>query len=417
EQQEADLGISQYLLKTEEPGLQYAEIYMQLKASADVQDVRQQLHQYFAQKYPQSKVNIMPAPDAFEQLFNTEKSWMEARIKPLDKDVLSEADLEKVKTDFATLGALPFEGMATETVLKLQIDFDKLRQYNVENMAVQEALKRIFADYRITELRQFATTLPLNLQSDELSVEEKLRQNTLINTEGQRYPLSLFVSLHYSSDFKELYADISGTYQSFKWDSPQADAGSLMEQANALARKHGLNINLSGTWFDNEQNMRELMLILGLSVLLLYFILAAQFESFLQPLIVIATMPLGISGSLLVLWLAGGSINIMSAIGMIIMLGIMVNDAILKIDTINRLIKEGHALAHALEHAGAIRLKPIIMTSVTTILAVLPILFARGIGADLQQPLVYAVIGGLSIGTITAIFFIPLFYKLLYRTA
>jgi multidrug efflux pump subunit AcrB len=411
---EADIGISQYLLKTDEPGLQYAEIYLKLHDEADVEGMRRQLQHYFTQRYPQSKADIMPAPDAFEQLFNTAQPWMEARIKSLDKEMLSEADLQKIVTDFTALGAAPYAGMATETLLKLQVDFDKLRQYSIDNTTIQESLRRTFSDYRITELRQFASSIPVNLQTNDFSVEEKLRQNTLRNADGQEYPLSLFVTLHYSNDFKELHADMGGTYQSVKWDTPVKDAEHLISKSTDIAKQHQLAINFKGTWFDNQQNLQELMLILGLSVLLLYFILAAQFESIVQPLIVIATMPLGVSGSLLVLWLAGGSINIMSAIGMIIMLGIMVNDAILKIDTINRLIKEGSSLAEALEHAGAIRLKPIIMTSVTTILALLPILFASGIGADLQKPLVHAVMGGLTIGTFTAIFFIPLMYRMLY---
>ena len=109
----------------------------------------------------------------------------------------------------------------------------------------------------------------------------------------------------------------------------------------------------------------------------------------------------------------------MSAIGLVVMLGIMVNDAILKIDTINRLrttyvesddISAAQALEMALHKAGQIRLKPILMTSITTILALIPIVFSSGLGADLQRPLVFAVIGGLTIGTLTALYFVPLAY-------
>jgi multidrug efflux pump subunit AcrB len=111
--------------------------------------------------------------------------------------------------------------------------------------------------------------------------------------------------------------------------------------------------------------------------------------------------------------------NVMSAIGLVVMLGIMVNDAILKIDTIN-ILKHEFAVNHqlrgkelrdaAIHEAGKIRLKPILMTSITTILALIPIIFSSGLGADLQRPLVYAVIGGLTVGTGTALFFVPLMY-------
>ena len=109
----------------------------------------------------------------------------------------------------------------------------------------------------------------------------------------------------------------------------------------------------------------------------------------------------------------------MSAIVWVVMLGSMVNDAILKIDTSNRLrvtyvesdtISPAEALEMTLHKAGQIRLKPILMTSITTILALLPIVFSSGLGADLQRPLVFAVIGGLTIGTLTALYFVPLAY-------
>jgi multidrug efflux pump subunit AcrB len=155
----------------------------------------------------------------------------------------------------------------------------------------------------------------------------------------------------------------------------------------------------------------------------LYFILSAQFESFLQPLIVIFTLPLGIAGAILLLLLTGTSLNVMSAIGLVVMLGIMVNDAILKIDTINRLrvkyasgMPGREALDRALFEAGEIRLKPIMMTSVTTILALLPVVFSSGLGADLQRPLVFSVMGGLTIGTFTALYFVPLAYWFVGRS-
>ena len=120
--------------------------------------------------------------------------------------------------------------------------------------------------------------------------------------------------------------------------------------------------------------------------------------------------------------MTGSSLNVMSAIGLVVMLGIMVNDAILKIDTINRLrvkysseLKGRVALDKALFEAGEIRLKPIMMTSVTTILALLPVVFSSGLGADLQRPLVFSVIGGLTIGTFTALYFVPLAYWYLVR--
>ncbi len=181
------------------------------------------------------------------------------------------------------------------------------------------------------------------------------------------------------------------------------------------------------TSLENIELLQELILILIISSLLLYFILAAQFESLIQPLLVILMLPLGVSGSLLFVSLFDSSLNVMSGIGIIVMLGVIVNDAILKIDAINRKktelvsirIKKKSEIGknvkleltkEAIFFASKIRLKPIMMTSITTILAVLPILFSTGIGADLQKPLVYSLIGGLTVGTVASLFFIPIMY-------
>ena len=122
-----------------------------------------------------------------------------------------------------------------------------------------------------------------------------------------------------------------------------------------------------------------------------------------------------IFGAMLVLWMFGSGLNLMSMIGIVVMSGIIINDSILKVDTINRLRKEGYSLIRAIMTGGARRLKPIIMTSLTTILAIAPFLFRGDMGSDLQYPLSLALIGGMVVGTIVSIFFIPVFYYNIYK--
>jgi multidrug efflux pump subunit AcrB len=149
--------------------------------------------------------------------------------------------------------------------------------------------------------------------------------------------------------------------------------------------------------------------------LLLFFILAAQFESFVLPLIILIEFPIDLFGAFILLKIFGGGINIMSAIGIIVMAGIIINDSILKIDTINKLMYEGHSPLRAIMIGGYRRLKPILMTSLTTVLAVFPFLFQKGMGAELQKPLALTLTGGMIVGTIVSLFFIPLLYYFLKR--
>ncbi len=157
--------------------------------------------------------------------------------------------------------------------------------------------------------------------------------------------------------------------------------------------------------------IRELIIILLVAVSLLYFILAAQFESVIQPLIILSEIVVDIFFVLFGLWLFGESLNIMSMIGLVVMSGIIINDSILKVDTINRLRKNGMSLLRAVFTGGHSRLKPIIMTS----LAIAPFLNRVDMGSDLQYPLSLSIIIGMSVGTIISLFFIPLLYYVIYR--
>jgi multidrug efflux pump subunit AcrB len=152
-----------------------------------------------------------------------------------------------------------------------------------------------------------------------------------------------------------------------------------------------------------------------ISLLLLYFILASQFESLKLPVIVLLEVPIDIFGALLFLKLFGGSINLMSLIGMVVMSGIIINDSILKVDTINQLQRSGMPLMKALVVGGQRRLKPILMTSLTTILALLPFMFIHGMGSDMQKPLALAVMGGMIIGTAVSLYFVPMCYYYLMK--
>jgi multidrug efflux pump subunit AcrB len=130
---------------------------------------------------------------------------------------------------------------------------------------------------------------------------------------------------------------------------------------------------------------------------------------------VLLEVPIDIFGALLFLKLFGGSINLMSLIGIVVMSGIVINDSILKVDTINKLHSNGSPLLKALLIGGRRRLKPILMTSLTTILALIPFLFIEGMGSDLQKPLALAVIGGMLVGTAVSLYFVPLGYYYLMR--
>ena len=121
-------------------------------------------------------------------------------------------------------------------------------------------------------------------------------------------------------------------------------------------------------------------------------------------------------GAIVILWIFGQTLNLMSMIGLIVVCGIVINDSILKIDTINTLRRHGMRMQHAILEAGRRRLKPIVMTSLTTILAVVPFLARGDMGSDLQYPMSLVIIGGMIVGTLISVLFIPVAYYEIYKS-
>jgi HAE1 family hydrophobic/amphiphilic exporter-1 len=164
---------------------------------------------------------------------------------------------------------------------------------------------------------------------------------------------------------------------------------------------------------ERDRSFRDLAFAFALALLLVYMILAAQFESFVHPFTILLSVPLATVGAALALWAAGQGLNSMSLIGLVILVGIVVNDAIVKVDFINQMRRSGLPLREAILEAGRVRLRPIIMTTVTTVLGLTPMALGLGRGADLRAPLAIAVIGGLISATALTLIVVPVAYDLL----
>ena len=209
---------------------------------------------------------------------------------------------------------------------------------------------------------------------------------------------------------------MDGEYYPLVLDVKGREARRAMETIQNVVRQDDrFDVSFTGSYFSNREMIKELCMVLLVSILLLFFILAAQFESLVQPLIIMSELIIDIFAVLAVLWLFGESLNLMSMIGMVVMCGIVINDSILKVDTINRLREKGFGLKHAILEAGSRRLKAIVMTSLTTILAIAPFLVRGDMGSDLQYPLSLALISGMIAGTFVSVFFVPLAYYVIYK--
>ncbi len=173
------------------------------------------------------------------------------------------------------------------------------------------------------------------------------------------------------------------------------------------------SVRVGGENEEMRSSFRSLTFAFGLALFLVFLIMAAKFESLVQPLVVLVSVPLAAIGAFVALWLAGDGLNAMSGIGLVILIGIVVNDAIIKVDFINQRRDAGDSKRLAILEAGRLRLRPILMTTVTTVFGLFPMALGWGAGADLRAPLAVAVIGGLISATFLTLIVVPVVYSLL----
>jgi len=196
------------------------------------------------------------------------------------------------------------------------------------------------------------------------------------------------------------------------------DLGSVAAVVQArlgqIPRPVGYDLTVAGNFEEQQKAFRELVISLVLALVLVYMVLACQYESLRDPLVVMFSVPLAAVGVLVTLFITTTTLNVQSYIGCIMLGGIVVNNAILLVDQAGRLVQDGMRTRDALTEAGRRRLRPILMTTLTTILGLLPLALGIGEGSDAQAPLARAVVGGLTGSTLITLVLIPVVYSLFH---
>jgi multidrug efflux pump len=168
--------------------------------------------------------------------------------------------------------------------------------------------------------------------------------------------------------------------------------------------------DLDGQSREFQESNRTLYLTFLFALVFIYLVLAAQFESFLDPFIIMLSVPLAVLGALAALKLTGGTLNVYSQIGLVMLVGLITKNGILIVEFANQLRESGRTAAEAAVEASVLRLRPIVMTSLTMILGALPLALATGAGAESRQQIGWVIVGGMTIGTFLTIFVIPSVY-------
>jgi len=416
------IGQQQFLLNRDQDiSSTEAEIYIKTKTSDEINSLKNNIQKYFAKQYPYALISFSPVGTIFEKIFTTGEAelvveyYTKDKTKKIDAETILSIE-EKLKN---TTGEAPI-GTSFQNQINLHIDREKLLLYNVPYDLIYRTLRTAFKENQFATLRSQQQYLPILLGDDEKTITEIIN-NTLVETSSNsdgtknKMALSSFVTATPTDDLKTIVAGRAGEYIPFYYYET-SNVEQIVEKVKAeTAKDTEWEVDFSGGFFSNKKMINEMIVILLVSIMLMYFILAAQFEDFKQPLIVLLEIPIDVAAALGLLIITGHSLNLMSAIGIVVTCGIIINDSILKVDVMNQLRKEGMPLMEAIHEAGRRRLKAILMTSMTSIVCMVPLLFSNDLGSNLEKPLAIATIGGMVIGTPVSLFVVPLVYWWIYR--
>ena len=400
-----------------------AELYLRTATTEQLEALRQALQKELGEKYPLATVKFREPENVFERIFDTNEPELVVELHNKDKAKQSDISLlEQMEEQIEALAGEECTTTATGQQINLTIDRERLLMYGVSYNEIVQQLKTALRDNKIATLRSYQDYLPITVAGGEQTLEGILNRTfvTIPSTDrnmGQhRVPLRTFITQSLDKDLKIITAGTAGEYVPYTFAETE-NAKEISEKVRKSFRgnRDGWEVNLSGAYFSSNQMIQELVVVLFISLLLMYFILTSQFGSFVQPLIVLMEIPIDVGFALVVMHLFGISLNLMSAIGIVVSCGIIINDSILKLDMINVLRNEGVPLMEAIHTAGSRRLRSIIMTSLTTILAMVPLLFTNDFGSELQKPLSIAMIATMTVGTLVSLFVIPLIYWFIYR--
>jgi HAE1 family hydrophobic/amphiphilic exporter-1 len=297
--------------------------------------------------------------------------------------------------------------------IRIEVDRARAASYGIEPRLIAETIEQSMRGAVATEYVDFDEKVPVVVRLPEA---DRRSLETLRTLRVAGVPLRELVVTHEETGPAEVRRLDQGRVVVVLAD---VAAGGLdraltdVRRAVAdVAPPRGVRMDIGGANEERARSFRALAFAFTLAVLLVYMILAAEFESLVHPFTVLLSVPLAVVGAALALFLGGAGINTMSLIGMVILVGVVDNDAIIMVDFIKRAAASGMTVRAAILEAGRARLRPILMTTVTTILGLLPMALGLGRGADLRQPLALAVIGGLISSTALTLVVVPVAYSL-----
>nr|WP_315427384.1 efflux RND transporter permease subunit [uncultured Albidiferax sp.] len=307
--------------------------------------------------------------------------------------------------------------------LRIDIDREKAADMGVAVDVVAKAIETMLGGRNVTRYKRDAEQYDVVVQTvasgrstpeDIAGIYVRGRNDTMI-------PLSALVKVREDVSPRELNhfgqrrsATISANL------APDYALGEALKFMEATANKllqPGYTTDLNGTSREFRNSQGALVIVFVLALVFIFLVLAAQFESFIDPLVIMLSVPLSMIGALLALKWSGGSLNVYSQIGLITLVGLITKHGILIVEFTNQLREQGQSMVDALVQASSQRLRPILMTTGAMVLGAVPLAIATGAGAESRQQIGWVIVGGMSLGTLLTVFVVPVMYSLFARSS
>lgn len=310
---------------------------------------------------------------------------------------------------------------------RLVVDKEQAMRYQLTTAQIYQFLQQKLADAsKATTLAALSKDYDVLVVSDtdETLTREKIRKLTIEGTDEENkktdVPLSELVEFQNTEGFSSISREAQTRYITVTAEIADSYniglvAADVQKALDTYEVPDGYSVEMAGEDETINEAMEQVLKMLALAVAFMYLIMVAQFQSLLSPFIVMFTIPLAFTGGFLALYLSDSPVSVIAMIGFVMLSGIIVNNGIVLVDYINQMRREGMDKKEAIIESGRTRLRPIIMTALTTILGLLPMAYGTGMGADMVQPMAVVTVGGLVYGTLLTLFVVPCIYDLLNR--
>ncbi|MDF2626998.1 MAG: AcrB family rane transport protein [Symbiobacteriaceae bacterium] len=379
----------------------------------DLETIMESLRQSIT--IPGARVNVVASG-----MLDPGGSPIEVQIRGDDLSVLEALANQAADVIAKVPGAREVRTSVDEGLPEVQVKVDRARAaaYNLSPSTIAVAVQSAVKGQVVSEYRSGGKEIDIRLQATEAARAdmEALAQLPISSGTGQTVPLGQIATLVKGTGPTVVEREDRARVVKITGSIHDRDMGHVVSDIKAemakVAIPPGYTVSYEGQNKEMEDAFGGLIQALLFSIALVYLTMAAQFESWLHPFIIMFTVPLSLSGAFGSLVLTGRSLDISGMIGLILLVGIVVDNAIVLIDHVNQLRREGHSVMEALQEGCPTRLRPVLMTTLCTLLGLFPLALGLAAGSDLQAPMATVVIGGLAVSTLLTLIMIPVVYSL-----